>query len=302
MKKRFLAFFGHFNIDVTMRVPFLPSNGSVNVISENESFGGTAGNFSIVASHLGIPFIPVSAVSRRSHSEFLQFLKELKVDLTDIVVREDSFGPVCYSVSDGNEQVYYVNQGPMGIPFTSELNDDWSSFQYLHFGTGPPEDYLDVLENSQGSIKVFDPGQEISYRYTDKIIMDFIKSSDITFLNSHELEKIVSITGVEMDELFSLGKVFIITKGIEGVEVRNGDQLTKVRSRKVLDIYDTLGAGDAFRAGFYMGLNENLDYADAAVIGNIVASEAIKRPIPKFDLTHDDITEIFENEKDDLIL
>ena len=302
MKKRFLAFFGHFNIDVTMRVPFLPSNGSVNVISENEAFGGTAGNFSIVAAHLGIPFIPVSAVSRRSHSDFLQFLKELKVDLTDIVVREDSFGPVCYSVSDGNEQVYYVNQGPMSIPFTSELSDDWSSFQYLHFGTGPPEDYLNVLKNSQGSIKVFDPGQEISYRYTNKIIMDFIKSSDITFLNLHELEKIISITGVEREELFSLGKVFIITKGTEGVEVHSRDRITKVRSRKVLDIYDTLGAGDAFRAGFYMGLKENLGYSDAAVIGNIVASEAIKRPIPKFNLVHDDIIRIFENEKDDLIL
>ena len=302
MKKRFLAFFGHFNIDVTMRVPFLPSNGSVNVISENEAFGGTAGNFSIVAAHLGIPFIPVSAVSRRSHSDFLQFLKELKVDLTDIVVREDSFGPVCYSVSDGNEQVYYVNQGPMSIPFTSELSDDWSSFQYLHFGTGPPEDYLNVLKNSQGSIKVFDPGQEISYRYTNKIIMDFIKSSDITFLNLHELEKIISITGVEREELFSLGKVFIITKGTEGVEVHSRSRITQVRPRKVLDIYDTLGAGDAFRAGFYMGLKENLGYSDAAVIGSIVASEAIKRPIPKFNLVHDDIIRIFENEKDDLIL
>ena len=302
MKKRFLAFFGHFNIDVTIRVPFLPKKGSVNVISENEAFGGTAGNFSIVAAHLGIPFVSVSAVSRRSHSDFLRYLKELKVDLTDIVVHEDSFGPVCYSVSDGEEQVYYVNQGPMSIPFTKGLNEDWNSFQYLHFGTGPPEDYLDILKNSHGNVKVFDPGQEISYRYTNRIILDFIKASDITFLNSNELEMVISITGVEKEELFDLGKVFIITKGTEGVEIRNRDRVTRVRSRKVSDVYDTIGAGDAFRAGFYMGLNENFDYTNAAVIGDIVASEAIRKPIPKFNLAHDDVIKIFENERDNLIL
>lgn len=301
MKNKFLGLFGHFNIDITLRVPFLPTKGSVNVLSEDTVFGGTAGNFSIVASSLDIPFVPISAVSLKSHAEYLRYLSEKGIDTSGIVVAEDGFGPVCYSVTDGSEQIYYLNQGPMNFPFSSKLNENWNRFDYLHFGTGPPEDYLEVLRTATRSVRVFDPGQEISYRYSKETLQSFIKYSNLVLVNSFEKEKMKSLLQISEEDLFTMGKKFIVTNGKEGVEFYHGNKITKIRSPKIDRPFDTIGAGDAFRAGLYMGLHEGKSMEEAIAIGNIVASEAIKRPITEFKLTKDEVIEIFEKESDRMI-
>ncbi len=301
MKEKFLGIFGHFNIDITLRVPFLPTKGSVNVLSEKEIFGGTAGNFSIVASRLGIPFVPLSAVSIKSHANYLEYLANRGVDTSDIVVESDGYGPVCYSVTDGNEQIYYLNQGPMNSPFTHKLKEDWNSFKYIHFGTGPPEDYLNVLRRSSGSIKVFDPGQEVAYRYSKEVLSQFLELSDLVLVNAFEKERMMAILNVNERELFLYGKEYIITKGERGVEFFSDGNLQNIDARRVKEPFDTIGAGDAFRAGFYLGIYSGKKFDESIAIGNIVASEAIRKPLTEFNLTKNDVLEIFDTEAGKMI-
>ena len=93
MSKR-LAFFGHVNIDVVLVTPDLHRQGSSEVTAVREEFGGTAGNFAIVASRIGVSFDLYGAISRSTHARYIEFLKSLGIDtfagdqLTRRIMRE----------------------------------------------------------------------------------------------------------------------------------------------------------------------------------------------------------------------
>ena len=102
-ESKFLAYAGHINVDVVMSVDKLTDDITNSVSSVEEQFGGTAGNFAIVASKLGYPFRIYSTVSRKSHDSYIHYLKGLKINLDGITIKENGYGPICYAVNDGKK-------------------------------------------------------------------------------------------------------------------------------------------------------------------------------------------------------
>ncbi len=300
MEDNFLAFFGHLNIDVVMRVPSLPSRGSVNIQRHEENFGGTAGNFAIIASSLGIPFHLYSAVSRNSHGKFLEFLKSRNIDTDHISISGD-FGPICYSATDGRDQVYYIYQGPMDKPFSREVLKSGSKYRWIHLGTGPQDDYMNIAENMEGR-KVFDPGQEISYRYSRDNIIRMVSATSLWILNEHELSVASKIVGVPEDEITSMAPETIVTRGARGSTVYGPHGRTEIRSRKSDVVFDTIGAGDAYRAGFYLGIYKGLDTVHSCAVGSIVSGLAVQKPLLDFKYSALDIFKILKAEEDEIII
>jgi sugar/nucleoside kinase (ribokinase family) len=72
-------------------------------------------------------------------------------------------------------------------------------------------------------------------------------------------------------ELFGVDDVAAAARaaGARGVYVRSGE-------RAAVDVVDEVGAGDAFAAGFALGLLEGRDRADCARIGSLVAAGALR--------------------------
>lgn len=300
MEENFLAFFGHLNIDVVMRVPSLPCRGSVNIQHHEENYGGTAGNFAIIAASLGVPFHLYSAVSRNSHGTFLDFLKARNIDTEHISISGD-YGPICYSATDGKEQVYYIYQGPMDNAFSQNVLKKYSRYRWIHLGTGPQDDYINVAENTAGK-KVFDPGQEISYRYSRDDIMRMASASSLWILNEHELSVASEIVGLPQEEIIRMTPETIVTRGASGSTLYGHDGRTEIRSRKSDVVFDTIGAGDAYRAGFYLGIYRGLDTAHSCAVGSIVSGLAVKKPLREFKYTASEVFHIFESEADDMII
>lgn len=302
MPKRFLSYFGHLNIDVSIKVNDIPTNGSISANSVEERFGGTAGNFAIVANRLGVPFDLYAAVSQKTHSDYNLFLKKEGIDTEHLSVFESSYGPVCYIASDGGKQVAYMFQGPMEDWNISETFDSSNEYEWSHFSTGPPAEYLKVAEKISDSGVVFDPGQEISYRYNAEIVSRFLKASSVFIGNSFEYEVLQNMTGMDQDNLRSSIRTLIITQGSSGVYASISGKERKFRSQKVDRVFDTIGAGDAFRAGLYYGLYNRHTIEDSIICGIIVASEAIKQPITDFSSKADDIEKILEEQRDSMIM
>ena len=300
MEENFLAFFGHLNIDVVMRVPSLPCRGSVNIQRHEENYGGTAGNFSVVASSLGVPFHLYSAVSQNSHGKFLEFLDSRNIDTEHIHISGD-YGPICYSATDGKDQVYYIYQGPMDEPFSKAVFKDDSEYRWIHLGTGPQDDYINVAENIKGK-KVFDPGQEISYRYSRDDIIRMASASSLWILNEHELSVASKILGVPEGQVIDMTPETIVTRGASGSTLYGPNGRTEIKSRKSKVVFDTIGAGDAYRAGFYLGIYRGLDTAHSCAVGSIVSGLAVQKPLREFNYTASDIFDIFHSEAEDLII
>jgi 6-phosphofructokinase 1/ribokinase len=300
MEENFLAFFGHLNIDVVMRVPSLPCRGSVNIQRHEENYGGTAGNFAVIASSLGVPFHLYSAVSQNSHGKFLEFLDSRNIDIEHIYISGD-YGPICYSATDGKDQVYYIYQGPMDEPFSKAVLKEDSEYRWIHLGTGPQDDYINVAENIKGK-KVFDPGQEISYRYSRDDIIRMASASSLWILNEHELSVASKILGVPEGQVIGMTPETIVTRGASGSTLYGPNGRTEIKSRKSKVVFDTIGAGDAYRAGFYLGIYRGLDTAHSCAVGSIVSGLAVQKPLREFNYTASDIFDIFHSEAEDLII
>ena len=298
----FLAFFGHLNIDVTMRVRQLPRSGSADIINFGENFGGTAGNFAIIASRLGVPFSLYSAVSLKTHDKYLEYLSKIGVDTSHIVIDSEDYGPVCYAVTSGKDQIYYIYQGPMGKPFSSGITSSGMDYEYIHLGTGPPDDFLEVGRKNASSKIVFDPGQELNYRYSPDQLGEFLKISFITMFNENEEQKASQLLGINASDLPDLCKNLIITRGSEGVDLYMDGDKRSFRSLKVENPYDTLGAGDSFRAGLYLGLSRKMGLDEGIRLGIVVAAEAIKNPLTSFKLGYPEIMAIYRAEREKLVI
>lgn len=285
--KKFLAYLGHINIDIIFTVPKLVSSGSVPILEERRVYGGTLGNFALIASRFGLDFDPYAAVSSETHSGYLKMLKSRGLNLEHVKVFDDTRGPFCYIASDRNNQLAFINQGPNLVwkpSLETSLIDD---YRILHFTTGPREEYLKIAKQTNSDI-VFDPSQEI-YLYSKNELSDFISISDIVMCNEQEY-------GIISDHIDPHDAPIIIkTMGSRGVEVLDKRNNMFVSARKVDGHYDTVGAGDAFRAGFYSAYLRFNDIPKAVKYGTIVASEAIRVPVVDFDEPWSKIESIFSS-------
>lgn len=289
----FLAYFGHLNIDVTINVENIAGKGSAAATGLSRQFGGTLGNFSMVAASLGLDFHPYSSVSPKSHSEFLDLLSRRGVDTTKITIDESSEGPVCYIISDKREQNAYMFQGPMDNwrPDTLFSGD---SYDFIHFSSGPPEPYLSIAGSSR-SKRVFDPSQELYYKYSDAQVRRFTENCDLIMGNRQEIESILSITGTGLVDGRNQFDI-VMTDGSNGSIAIVDGKKTIVNAPRQEKVHDTIGAGDAFRAGFYSALGRKMSIKESLAIGNITASLAISAPIPDFRYTWEDIHSIFQED------
>lgn len=295
MTSSFLAFFGHINIDVSIRVPNLPKVGSVNATGVAENFGGTAGNFAIVAGKLGLDFDLYSAVSPKTHSEYLDYLASLGLDTSHISVMKDSYGPVCYITSDGKDQVAYIYQGPMDTWDPSRTFGGNPGYQWVHFSTGLPGEYSKLFKHIEGSKVAFDPGQEIHYRYNREMVLKFIDRADLFIGNEAEYSKLQELSGMDSGQIESLIDTLIITKGQDGVFVFNNGERYEYSIMQAEKVHDTIGAGDSFRAGFYYGMWKRMGIRDSVVMGIIASSKAIELPITQFSINGQELQELFKS-------
>ena len=71
-------------------------------------------------------------------------------------------------------------------------------------------------------------------------------------------------------------EIVALTRGAKGSVVLAGDEIYIVSAKPVDQLVDTTGAGDAYAAGFFLGMSQNKDLARCAHFGNIAAAEVIQ--------------------------
>jgi 6-phosphofructokinase 1/ribokinase len=282
VKEPFLAYFGHVNIDVIMRVKSLPRHGSVGVEGMSEVYGGTAGNFAMVSSKLGLGFDLYSAVSSSTHREYLEKLQKMGVDTGQVAVQDTGMGPMCYIVSDGSDQIAYVYQGPMDA-WKPSLKFRNNGYRYVHFSTGPAEEYLKIAQEVSGdSYIVFDPSQELSYRWSRSTLKSMLDISDLFIGNLREIELLRNMTGLGVPEITAMGTDVIATLGERGSTLYTKNTRTDIPPYAAGEPRDSVGAGDSFRAGLYFGLSMGKSMRESMAIASVVAAESIQDGIGAF--------------------
>ncbi|MGC8662820.1 MAG: PfkB family carbohydrate kinase [Thermoplasmata archaeon] len=263
----YLSVYGHLNVDFLLQVPEIPMEGSIFTNGTTVRAGGTARNISLVSGKLGMENEIFSKVGKDFPKNYIMELEKNGVSTKNILIDERyNFSPVCFIVSDLKKQVAFIDQGPMndnGLEYKK-----LPSGNFVHFGTGDPHEYLKIKERIEKNVS-FDPGQEIHYRYSKETFTSMLEGSKFLFLNRKEFEKAKEF--LDSENMLNLTENIIVTLGSDGCLIMNKNEKFTMEAYKV-NAKETLGAGDSFRAGFYLGIKNQFNLRKSCLLGMKIAS------------------------------
>ncbi len=263
-------------------------NGPLKYVNEfRKKIGGAESNFAVGMSRLGHDSGWFSKLGKDPHGEYVE----------SVVAGEGV----------NTSEVAFTDQAPTGIMFKERIsNRETHVYYYRHRSAASkmeasdiPETYITeaehmhvtgitpVLSDScrEAVEKAFDIAEENNTRTsfdpnirmklwegeeTRQTLLRFIESADIVIMSQEEAEKLLDIQDQEniLEEILSRGAEKVaVTLGDEGAIASDGDNVKMDRGYN-FNIVDTVGAGDAFDAGFISGfldgknLEEALDRAN----------------------------------------
>ncbi|MFQ5907943.1 MAG: carbohydrate kinase family protein [Thermoplasmata archaeon] len=283
----FLGVFGHVVLDHILQVPRLPApDTSIQVTGRKRHFGGTGGNLARGAARLQVETALASLVGEDFPSDYRRALEGEGVDLTDLQLVKGYLTPTAWIFSDPEDrQVAVIDQGPMD--HAAELDPPRhtiESCEWIHLGTGLPRYLRKVLAVAREERKriAFDPSQEIHYRYGGAAFRALVEGADLFFGNRAELKAALSHLGLDsVGEMASLVGILVETRGTDGSLIYSEDRAWQIPAIPPREKVDVTGAGDAYRAGFYAGLQRGMDLPWCGLLGASVASFSMEREGPQ---------------------
>lgn len=257
-RPRELLVAGHVNIDLFLSVPsFPPPDRTVPVLGTRRELGGPAANLALVASGYGVRVGVAALVGEEFPEEFRARLERARVDLRALVRVPGHSTPTCFIVEDRRgHQRTLIDQGPMGSPGAVPLPSPrfLSEYSWLHVTTGPPDRHLRLIRKarSAGLRIAVDPAQEIHYRWDRRRFAALLKGAEILFGNQSEIARAAKLTGgAATARLTERVPLVIRTEGANGVTAFADGAALHVPAARPRRVRSIVGAGDAFRGGFY---------------------------------------------------
>lgn len=255
---RDLLIVGHVNVDCFLAVSAFPgSDRTAPVVGSRTVLGGPASNIARVAASYGVRTSVLTRLGDRFPAEFWDRLRKDGIDLSLVERWRGAPTPTCYIVEDAqHHQRTFIEQGVMGaaaatakVPAAGIARHSW-----MHVATGNPEWYLRLTEAARAAgVRVaFDPAQEVHYRWDRRTLRAVLARSEILFGNASEIGRAARISGVSTPkELVELVPLVVRTEGRKGASAFSRTGRIHVSATRPHRTVTLVGAGDAFRGGFY---------------------------------------------------
>jgi adenosine kinase len=122
---------------------------------------------------------------------------------------------------------------------------------------------------------IFDPGQQCARMSGDEL-RDGLTGAAVVIVNDYELELLRQKTGFGEEDILTIAKALVVTRGERGSTVLTRDSRADVDAVVPDRIVDPTGVGDAFRGGLMKGMALRLPYEVCARIGSVAATYALE--------------------------
>ncbi len=272
-----------------------------DVFPDGKRLGGAPANFAFHASRQGCDGIVVSAVGADvSGAEIVSFLERKKLPALLPRVSEPT-GTVTVSTDpDGvASYVFAENCAWDNIPFSAETENIARHVAAVCFGSLAQRDlrsrstvqrFLDCVPAS--ALRVFDVNLRQNF-YTEEIIETSLARCSILKINGDEAPVLAELFGITpssredffaaLFEKFPVPEIIILTLGKAGSVIadRRGVR-SEIPADARVRVVDTVGAGDAFAAGFVAALLHGADvptaHRRASELAGFVCSRAGAMP------------------------
>ncbi len=274
--------FGALNCDIICTVEKIPAPGQeVGVVSIDRQPGGSAANTIVGLARLGARTGFLGVIGDDVRGVFLlNDLRKENVDVRGIDRLEGKTGTALAFIDTAGERAIYVLPSVNDV-FTTANCDYARHADILHVSSfmNAPQLRTQVecirRANDQGARISFTPGNAYAALGV-KPLAPIIERAFVMFLNDEEAQ---ALTGTPYEEsadtLLHLGaQTVAITLGGRGCFIATKDEHVLVPPFETV-VRDTVGAGDAFAAGFLYGQLQEASAYQSGLYGNYVASKCI---------------------------
>jgi sugar/nucleoside kinase (ribokinase family) len=257
-RPRDLAVAGHVNVDCFLDVAEFPERDrTVPVVASRVELGGTATNIALTASRYGVASGLIARLGAGFPRGFLRELARARLDLRGVETLSGRATPTCYIVEDARGvQRTLIDQGAMAddSPPRFRVGRWLAEYSWLHVATGPPGALLALqrLARSRGLHVAADPGQETHYRWDAPRLRRLLAGAELLWGNRSEIDRIASMLRCRNpQELLALVPLIVRTEGARGSTGFSRAGKVHVGASPPRKVRTAVGAGDAFRGGFY---------------------------------------------------
>lgn len=296
MKRLKVFSVGNTCLDLLMRhTDRLPKWGGEQVFEDSEQrVGGQGANFAVASARLGIPTRLLSSVGdddlgRRLKSE-LESVKNLDCSL--LRFEKASTGFSVAGVRTGGERFFLTypgHQSMFSLKGAQRVMGNVRQGDLIHLSgfflmPGAMEElgrFLDSIRDKGATIS-FDPGWSLGGLPGNraKSFWKVMESVDWFCPNEDELEALTAKDSVAEAARVASTAVrggIVVKRGARGCVIfEGGHRPVEVPSFKV-EVVDTVGAGDAFDAGFLVGIGSGYSNAASGRLGNAAAALVVSR-------------------------
>ena len=239
-----------------------------DMLPEGKKIGGAPANFAYHVSQFGLESCVVSAIGNDElgneildvfHEKNLKYqLEKVNFPTGTVQVELDAEGVPCYEIKEG---VAWDN-----IPFTEALQTLALSTRSVCFGSLAQRStvsretinrFLDTMPDGEGQCKIFDINLRQNF-YDKEVIENSLNKCNILKINDEELviiSRMFGYPGIDLQDTcwklvnkYQL-KMLILTCGTNGSYVFTSGEVSFLETPMV-NIADTVGAGDSFTAAF----------------------------------------------------
>ncbi len=280
---------GSIAYDYLMRFPgsfqqhFIPDelhNMSLSFLVDDmtKHWGGVAANIAFTLAKFGLRPKLMGTVGR-DFGDYRRWLEGSGVDCSTVIQIDEVFTASFFAnTDDDNNQLAFFYGGAMNLARHYRIADILARHPDLVVIS--PNDPVAMVKlcdecRSSGARFIYDPGQQVARLNGDELRRG-INGAFMVVVNIYEASVIYEKTGLSLADLRDQAEIVVITESEKGSKIYQADDTIAVEAFPPTQIADPTGAGDAYRAGFILGLSKCLPFKLCAQIGALSATYALE--------------------------
>ncbi len=249
------------------------------LVSEmTKHWGGVAANIAYNLALLGLRPKLFGTVGS-DFTDYRRWLDDAGVDTSTIRQYDDQFTSSFFVNTDQeNNQIASFYGGAMERARDLRLTDVYEGEPDLVIvSPNEPVAMSNIAAEcrERGLRFIYDPSQQVP-RLDGAVLRRDMCGAYAMCVNAYEAEIICRKADLSLHELCSHVAVLIITQGARGCHVYHGGEELRVEAYPTDAIVDPTGGGDAFRAGFFRCLMQDLPLRLSAQVGALAATYALE--------------------------
>lgn len=284
---------GYCSLDHIIKTHAKPIIGKTAVIINNNYannyYGGCSVNVAYHLAKLNLNVSPIIRVGKDYESSgFKSYLEEIGINMQGIEKIPNSNTSSTFIIEDPNHNhITLFYEGAMAKEYIKPYKNSWFSQAKCALMTvASLEDNKEFLKKvKKYNIPLFLGMKMDSNAFPKELLKEFLQEVKVFFVNEDEASCILDIYKLnniyDLFEILPKLEVVVITKGENGSKAVYKDNNIKEISIGIIhstNVVDTVGAGDAYIAGYIYGYLTKKDIKTSMQYGATLASFIVESP------------------------